>query len=395
MDPPDFINTTKPKWLQGLLKRKWLYLVIVTVAIALISDWHFKKQLYRNKEKPTFEQLEAQIHCRDSIFSMAWRGIWAKLPPNIQSELGQLTPSPPARQIRLTACSLLSGHGEKAFPLVVAKLKDPDPQMKQTALNSLFFLKIADDTTWDSISAIIMDHGNTQSLRRQAFLVLVALHRNEPQFSEFLDELAVSETALIDSISRISFYSPLSSISFGPVSPESKIIAFLSHQLTDSFFDLLFEKDAPAYSEMAIRLLRNSWGDIKRFRLKITKYLENKDDVIREHAFHALMSIVKFDSSYVGNLLYFQKAAADPLPSIQKLAVRFLPKNDTISPQNQEVLFELIASENTEVSNAALIYFVSHNIKPTPGQSELIEELAKTGDPRIRHLLKRGQEGFQ
>lgn len=166
-------NHHMPAWQKGLIKRKWIYLVVVIVSLLFLGDGYLKRlSIPRNKEKPTFEELAVRINQRDAILISTWRGIWAKLPVGIQSRVPHWAPSPPADQIRLAACSSLAGHGEKSFPLVLEKLGDSDQRMRHTALRSLFHLKISNQQTWESISQTILDNGNSMSIRRQAFLVL-------------------------------------------------------------------------------------------------------------------------------------------------------------------------------------------------------------------------------
>lgn len=86
-------NHHMPAWQKGLIKRKWIYLVVVIVSLLFLGDGYLKRlSIPRNKEKPTFEELAVRINQRDAILISTWRGIWAKLPVGIQSRVPHWAP---------------------------------------------------------------------------------------------------------------------------------------------------------------------------------------------------------------------------------------------------------------------------------------------------------------
>lgn len=389
-------NHHMPAWQKGLIKRKWIYLVVVLVSLLILGDGYLKRlSIPRNKEKPTFEELAVRINQRDAILISTWRGIWAKLPVGIQSRVPHWAPSPPADQIRLAACSSLAGHGEKAFPLVLEKLGDSDQRMRHTALRSLFHLKISNQQTWESISQTILDNGNSMSIRRQAFLVLAGLHWQEPRFGFFLEKLIESDLDLIKSLKTIPVYSLLSSSSpmvAGAVSPESELLSFLMFGLSDSFFFMLFEKEHPDLSEIALRFMRGTVINTQQFQSTIIKFLKVEGDITRESAYLGLLRSRKGNENWKDGSSYFFMAAGDSSPSIQMLAVQFLSYDQEISSEIQNTLFELISSCSQEVAFSALSYLQRCKVRATALQLKVVEKLARDGDPlclvKARELLE-------
>ena len=69
-----------PEWCKGLIKRKWNYLVVVIVPLAIFGDGYLKPlSIPRNKEKPTFEELAVRINKRDTIFDTCLAGHRGKI----------------------------------------------------------------------------------------------------------------------------------------------------------------------------------------------------------------------------------------------------------------------------------------------------------------------------
>ncbi len=369
-------------------------MLVVIVSLGLISDWFLNRRVINNREVPSFELLSKQINFEDSFFSNSWRSIWSKLPATFQLKLDRWKPSPPADEVRLTACTLLPKHGVKALPLLLGKLNDPDDKMKRTALHSVYVLGHSNQLTWDFLGSMVKNRAQKPDLRCEALIALVGLHWEDHRMMSFLNEWIVPDEVILDSFKTITGFNPYSSFSSfaGTQSSGSPILYQLKFKLPVSFFLSLFEQNTTNHAKMAFCFLNGYPMDVSPFKQRMSEYIDDQDDFVRTNAYQFLVRALERDRSLKGAPEYFFRAASDPLISIQRLAIRFLGNRYEPTSDITKVIFEMAASTDTGVSQSALLLIsrlsgVSGNpFKPDENQLALVENLSKSGDPITRRM---------
>ena len=149
---------------------------------------------------------------------------------------------------------------------------------------------------------------------------------------------------------------------------------------------MLFEKEHPDLSEIALRFMRGTVINTQQFQSTIIKFLKVEDDITRESAYLGLLRSRKGNENWKDGSSYFFMAAGDSSPSIQMLAVRFLAYHQEISPNIQNTLFEMISSKNQEVALSALGYLMRCKVQATAHQLKVVEKLSTNGDPLRQRL---------
>jgi hypothetical protein len=91
----------------------------------------------------------------------------------------------------------------------------------------------------------------------------------------------------------------------GAVSPESELLSFMMLGLSDSFFSMLFEKEHPDLSEIALRFMRGTVINTQQFQSTIIKFLKVEDDITRESAYLGLLRSRKGNENWKDGSSYF------------------------------------------------------------------------------------------
>ena len=389
-----------PHFTEGLWKRKWLHLLIIGTSLALLGGWYLNLPVQKaceDGQNPTFEMLSAQINHEDSIFSNTWRNAWPSIPKIIQERIQKLTPSPPAAQVRLGACTLLHQFGKKTFPLVFPKLKDSDSRMVVAALHSLMVIKVSNDQTFQSISAMVTNKNFTLPHRRIALLTLIGLHKDETRLMEFLAEAGPSKSALFDSLAP-EVVDPLSSFSRGGLflHQETMCVSRLRRTLSHEYLTSLIERDEPAILKLFFYLFHrtlNNWTALKPRLLILTLHA---DETIREQAYLSLIQLYRRGQAMrnddhimpKNDHPMFQSAANDPSPIVRRHAHRFLVFNFDPNPITTENLFKLAGEEDAEISHPALVVLGRSQVKPSPDQLSILFQISsKQNGPMLNLQL--------
>ncbi len=378
-----------PHFVEGLWKRKWMYMALVGASLMIIGSWYMSLPapiLDKTGKKPTFEMLSSQINREDSIFSNSWRKLWPRIPKMIQKILVKLTPSPPAAQVRIHACNALGHHGERALPLIIPKLNDPDSVMVATALDSLHDIGVSNEETFEVLTKMVNQSGYSLEIRRLALLSLIGLHVEEKKLLEFLNETAIANSDLYDSLNPESvdiFRSSSSPILAGGLTAPSQIfgkkemhaVLQLRQSLSEEFMLSLLTSDLLSVKKLGSYLCyRSHW--LLRSE-KITSILMDqtfhKDDWIRLRSY-SFLSDFRFRelNRLKENHTLFYRASEDPLLEIRRLAPVMIAINPGSDPLTIERLLKLANEDDSELAQRAFNILARTHYKPDAGQLETL-----------------------